>query len=81
MRTARVHTIPMTAQADDDLDMLWEVVREGDRATIEALLIGDDEHPPLGCSVDVHDPAGMTPLHWLSIEAHSDVVEWRGRSE
>ena len=23
-----------------DLDMLWEVVREGDRASIEALLIG-----------------------------------------
>lgn len=36
----------------------------------------DDEHPPLGCSVDVRDPNGMTILHWLAIEAHNDVIEW-----
>ena len=28
------------------LDMLWEVVREGDRASIEALLIGDEPQAP-----------------------------------
>ena len=62
--------------ATGDYEMLWEVVREGDRATIEALLVGDEEHPPLGCSVDVMDNAGMSPLHWLVVEGHNDVVEW-----
>ena len=62
--------------AAGDYETLWEVVREGDRATIEALLVGDEEHPPLGCSVDVMDDAGMSPLHWLVVEGHNDVVEW-----
>ena len=99
------------ADGPADLDMLWEVVREGDRASIEALLIGvcasrrvacrlffplffraarthaqpsrptaarvqDDDHPPLGVSIDVRDDKGMTPLHWLSVEGHSSVVQW-----
>jgi len=64
------------AEAEEQLELLWEVLREGDRATIEALLVGDEEHPPLGCSVDVLDRVGMTPLHWLSVEGHADVIDW-----
>lgn len=86
-----------------DLDMLWEATREGDRAAVEALLVGvsapaadrtsldcrspcafvcvcalrqDDDHPPLGCPIDVRDDNGMTPLHWLTIEGHSGIVQW-----
>ena len=58
------------------LEQLWEVVHEGDRASIEALLVGDEEHPPLGCPIDVTDPNGMSTLHWLAVEGHGDVVEW-----
>ena len=61
----------MGDDAAEALDELWEVVREGDRATIEALLVGDEEHPPLGCSCDVMDGTGMTPLMWLVVEGHS----------
>jgi len=72
---------PEAAEAEDETDVealeqLWDVVHEGDRASIEALLVGDEEHPPLGCSVDVTDSDGMTPLHWLAVEGHGDVVEW-----
>mmetsp|Transcript_20813 Transcript_20813/g.53113 ORF Transcript_20813/g.53113 Transcript_20813/m.53113 type:complete len:228 (-) Transcript_20813:126-809(-) len=63
-------------EESEELEQLWEMLREGDRASIEALLVGDEEHPPLGCSVDVKDPNGMTPLHLLAVEGHSDVVEW-----
>lgn len=28
------------AEAEEQLELLWEVLREGDRATIEALLVG-----------------------------------------
>ena len=101
-----------------DLDMLWEAAREGDRAAVEALLVGvsrnicteaevheeslslsiphtfcclsyarvsrpslcpltqDDDHPPLGCPIDVRDDDGMTPLHWLTVEGHSGIVQW-----
>ena len=58
------------------LEQLWEAVHDGDRASIEALLVGDEEHPPLGCSVDVQDANGMSPLHWLATEGHSEVAEW-----
>jgi len=60
----------------DGLSELWDVVRDGDRAAIEALLVGDEEHPPLGCPIDVMDDAGMTPLHWLAVEGHQGVVQW-----
>lgn len=43
---------------------------------IEALLIGDEEHPPLQLSVDVQDEGGMTPLHWLTVEGHTAVAQW-----
>ena len=36
----------------------------------------DDDHPPLGVSIDVRDEKGMTPLHWLSVEGHASVVQW-----
>ena len=68
--------MPEAGDGPADLDMLWEVVREGDRASIEALLIGDDDHPPLGVSIDVRDEKGMTPLHWLAVEGHASVVQW-----
>ena len=72
---------PEAAEAEDETDVealeqLWDVVHEGDRASIEALLVGDEEHPPLGCSVDVTDSDGMTPLHWLAVEGHASVVQW-----
>ena len=73
--TAEVLDAPDEEEAEN-YEMLWEVIREGDRATIEALLVGDEEHPPLGCSVDVMDGAGMTPLQWLVVEGHNEVVEW-----
>ena len=36
----------------------------------------DDDHPPLGVSIDVRDDKGMTPLHWLAVEGHASVVQW-----
>ena len=32
--------MPSDEDGPGDLEMLWEVVREGDRASIEALLVG-----------------------------------------
>lgn len=67
----------VTKDLDEDGAELWEVVREGDRAAIEALLVGDEEHPPLGVSVDVRDGDwGMTALHWLTVEGHNSVAQW-----
>ena len=39
-------------------------------------LTQDDDHPPLGCPIDVRDDDGMTPLHWLTVEGHSGIVQW-----
>ena len=36
----------------------------------------DDDHPPLGVSIDVRDDKGMTPLHWLAVEGHASVAQW-----
>ena len=70
-------TKPVEEEIDDEaLQQLWDAVHEGDRASIEALIVGDEEHPPLGCPVDVTGFDGMTPLHWLAVEGHGDVIEW-----
>lgn len=66
----------MEAEGEAELDSLWEACKEGDRAAIEALLIGDEEHPPLGVPVDVADGSGMTVLHWLTVEGHDEVAQW-----
>jgi ankyrin repeat protein len=55
---------------------MWEAVREGDQGAIHELLVGDDECPPCGLSVDCKDAAGMTPLHWLTVEGHASVTQW-----
>ena len=61
----------------EQLECLWEVVREGDRSAIEALIVGDEEHPPLGVSVDgVYDVEGRGILHCLTIEGHNSVAQW-----
>ena len=58
---------------DIDTSALWDAVRDGDQVVIDELLVGDEEHPPLGISPDVRDEAGMTPLHWLTVEGHVGV--------
>jgi len=61
---------------EDELELFWESVHEGDLETIEALLVGDEEHPPIGISVNISDKAGMTPLIWLTVEGHAACVQW-----
>ena len=63
-------------EAEEELELFWEAVHEGDKSAIEAMLVGDEEHPPIGVSVDVTDREGMTPLMWLTVEGHATVAQW-----
>ena len=38
-------------------------------------MLQDDDHPPLGVSIDVRDEKGMTPLHSAVIGARCDETE------
>jgi len=60
----------------EEVALFWEAVHEGDKAAIEAMLVGDEEHPPIGISVNVTDGTGMTPLQWLTVEGHATVAQW-----
>jgi ankyrin repeat protein len=55
---------------------LWEAVHEGDQDVLHELLVGDDECPTCGLSVNCKDAAGMTPLHWLTVDGHTSVAQW-----
>ena len=63
-------------EQSEELIVFWEAVREGDKEGIEALLVGDEDHPPLGISVDAFDDEGMSAIHWLTIEGHEGVAQW-----
>ena len=68
---------PFADEVDPDEEaFLWESVREGDQNALWDLLVGDEEHPPCGLPVDCTDAAGMTPLHWLTVEGHDSVAQW-----
>lgn len=61
----------------DELAALWEAVREGDQASMDEMLVGDEEHPPLvGVTVNTADEDGLTSLHLLTIEGHASVAQW-----
>ena len=64
---AEAHTVqfdenPTTVKADENEDddvpeaeelaQFWEAVREGDQEIIDELLVGDEEHPPIGVKVN-----------------------------
>ena len=61
---------------DIDTSALWDAVRDGDQVVIDELLVGDEEHPPLGVPVDVKDAEGLTPLHLLTVEGHASCAQW-----
>jgi hypothetical protein len=63
-------------EAEGELEVYWEAVREGDKLAIEAMLVGDEEHPPIGIGVDVTDREGLTTLMWLTVEGHATVAQW-----
>lgn len=88
---AEAHTVqfdenPTTVKADENEDddvpeaeelaQFWEAVREGDQEIIDELLVGDEEHPPIGVKVNEQDESGKTPLHWLTIEGHASTAQW-----
>lgn len=59
---------------ENEILALWDAVREGDKAVIDEMLVGDEEHPPItGASIDMVDESGMTILHWLTVEGHASV--------
>ena len=71
------HVPAIAEQASpEEMEELWEALRDGDQPVIEALLVGDGENPPLGVGVEVHDECGMRPLHWLTVEGHASVAQW-----
>lgn len=62
------------APDENEVQRLFEAVREGDQGVIDELLLGDEEHPPMtGFLVDSAFEAGMTSLHWLTVEGHASV--------
>lgn len=69
-------TVEDEEAAAEEIALFWEAVREGDKEGVDAMLVGDEEHPPIGISVNATDPVGMTPLMWLTVEGHRTVAQW-----
>ncbi|KAL3905864.1 MAG: hypothetical protein SGPRY_010762, partial [Prymnesium sp.] len=61
---------------EEEVELFWESVLEGDLEMIDALLVGDEEHPPAGISVEINDSQGRTPLMVLTSEGHGACVQW-----